>query len=139
VNGAEFKCAREDLKLSPAWIAAHLGLRSERHVRRWEDEISDMGSGRGPLAVQTLKDFAEVAEDLARRHIQDCFAQAGVSSIEEYAKLEEQDWATIRMPRTDSPGKSLPASFYRAVAVTAAKKLSRRVKIVYDTEQRPGG
>lgn len=102
MTGAEFRCLREQLGLTVAWLFDYLGV-GEATVNRWQD-------GKMNIAPGVVEDMLEL-EQIAAKAV-----DAAV------ARLEDEDEPVLRVPRTDAvllrdnPDDPYPASWHRAIA-----------------------
>ena len=112
MNGAEVRVLREALGLSPKWVAARLGLASDRHLRAVE-------AGEAPASVRMVALLHEL-EARAEAEVEDALEQ-----------LAEADWPTIEVPRLDVDGDEFPAGWYRAIAARVRWELGARCWIEY--------
>ncbi len=102
MTGAEFRCLREQLGLTVAWVFDYLGV-GEATVNRWQD-------GKMNIAPGVVEDMLEL-EAIAAKAV-----DAAV------AELKDQDEPVLQVPRTDDalhahhPDDHYPASWHRAIA-----------------------
>lgn len=103
MNPAEFRCTREFLGLSAAWLADHLGV-SLRSVARWE-------SGSHPIPEAVAGDVWELVEVTSEFVAEMC------------ATVPDADMVTYRTDNDFTPEDDLPdfpASWHRMVAARVA-------------------
>lgn len=107
---AEFRCKREYLGLSMAWIARALNA-SERSVRRWEQ----VGHGDVPTRAAEL--------------INQLYAGAAKSvSVLTVAQMKRRDrmgeaWKSVAIPvPLNDPAGEFPGSWFRMIAVRVAER-----------------
>ena len=129
MNGAEVRVLREALGLSPKWLAARLGLASDRHLRAVE-------AGEAPASVRMVALLHELearAEAEVEEALATVFEAAGVDEYDEDAleQLDEADWPTIEVPRLDLDGDEFPAGWYRAIAARVRWELGARCWVEY--------
>ena len=129
MNGAEVRVLREALGLSPKWVAARLGLASDRHLRAVE-------AGEAPASVRMVALLHELearAEAEVEEALATVFEEAGVDEYDEDAleQLDEADWPTIEVPRLDLDGDEFPAGWYRAIAARVRWELGARCWVEY--------
>jgi len=114
MTGAEFRCWRERLGLSPAWLADFLNVR-ERTLGRWE-------YGHQPIPEG-------VAESMHR-----LLAQSD-SMVDKMLSSGGREWLTFRTDRDyREAGGVMPASWHRAITARAVEEAEDEVKIVYAQE-----
>lgn len=112
MTGAEFRCYRERLGLSAAWLADRLGVR-ERTIGRWEYGHQEIPSG----VVDELWRLVDEADQLVDR------ARS--------SWVKGSDLLTFRTDREYRLcGGVMPASWHRAITARAAEDVDAR--IVYD-------
>ena len=132
MNGAEVRVLREALGLSPKWVAARLGLASDRHLRAVE-------AGEAPASVRMVALLHELearAEAEVEEALATVFEEAGVDEYDEDAleQLDEADWPTIEVPRLDLDGDEFPAGWYRAIAARVRWELGARCWVEWGVE-----
>ncbi len=109
MTGAEFRCLREQLGLTVAWLFDYLGV-GEATVNRWQD-------GKMNIAPGVVEDMLEL-EAIAAKAV-----AAGA------ARLERDDAPVIYVPRTDDALHSghsddpYPASWHRAIAARVRERV----------------
>lgn len=100
MTGIEFKARREYLGLDQDWIAARLGLTSERQVRRWE-------SGDAPIPEGV-------------RHELDQWEAATAAEVDAISAALD-DPPTLALPRDDD---AWPARWHRHVGIRVAQRVT---------------
>lgn len=108
-TAAEFRCLRESLGISSHWLAAHLEV-AERTVLRWE-------FGRNPLRDYATDALAAIAADADA--LTDELAAPGVTVV--YTYRTDEDY------HAREPGARYPASWHRAAAWRAARRLGAQL------------
>ncbi|WP_291378853.1 hypothetical protein [Demequina sp.] len=102
MTGAEFRCLREHLGLTVAWMFDYLGV-GEATVNRWQD-------GKMNIAPGAVEDVLEL-EQIATRAVDATVAE-----------LQGEAEPVLQVPRTDAallaadPKNIYPASWHRAIA-----------------------
>jgi hypothetical protein len=102
MTGAEFRCLREQLGLTVAWLFDYLGV-GEATVNRWQD-------GKMNIAPGVVDDMLELE------------AIAAKSVAAAVARLDGTNEPLLTVPRTDAallrehPDDTYPASWHRAIA-----------------------
>lgn len=109
MSDAEFRCLRDWLGLTVAWLAGHLGV-AERSVHRWE-----AGTQRVPEGVSAeLLRLSEVSDGVLDRLV-DALTDAPDPAVLTYRT--DADY------RLDCPDVEWPASWHRAVCARLAAEL----------------
>ena len=112
MTAAEFRCLRDLLGLTTAWLAARLGV-AERTVKRWDH-------GHAPVPAGVAEAVEQLREEAGRQL--DALVDAVAAD------------ATVVTYRTDADaqaaGEVWPASWHRAVCARAADELPR-LRLVY--------
>lgn len=102
MTGAEFRCLREHLGLTNAWLAGYLGV-AERSVARWGDDVMQPPPGVVEDMLE-LRDTATAAVD------------AGVARIAAEGLEQWPTWRTDDALHAAHPDDRYTAAWHRAIA-----------------------
>jgi hypothetical protein len=112
MNGAEFRCKREYLGLSAAWIADKLGV-DTRSVQRWE----------------TMKTIPPRAREAIEYLYASAARSVSIIAVNELKKHDQRRKAGEGMPPLVIPAgeNQLPASWHRMIAVRVAERTGQEI------------
>lgn len=102
MTAAEFRCLREFLGLTNAWLADYLGV-TERSVNRWGDGVSDVPPG----VVEDMLALERIAHDAVAFN---------ASEFEARGATTWTTWRTDAALHAAHPDDPYPASWHRAIA-----------------------
>jgi len=110
MTGAEFRCLREYLGLTNAWLADYLGVH-ERSVNRWGDDIS-------PIPPGIADDMQKLDADAAMS------VDAGVAHLRTTNSRTWTTWRTDDALHAAHPDDGHTAQWHRAIAARIRERVA---------------